>query len=71
MTATTTSTETAVRYLTPEESRAFFDAQLQELLGIGGDEFLRRWDAGEWDGIADDLEHLDILYLAMLGAGER
>jgi hypothetical protein len=33
--------------LTPEEARAVFEADIRRLLGISGDEFLRRYDAGE------------------------
>ena len=71
MAITQTPTEPATRQLDPEEWWRFFDSQAQALLSMGGAEFLRRWEAGEWDGIADDPEHRDILYLAMLGAGER
>ena len=51
--------------LSPEESRAFFDAKARELLDISGEEFVRRWNAGEYDEIADDPAHSDIMYLAM------
>ncbi len=33
--------------LTPEEAREVFEADIRRLLGISGDEFLRRYDAGE------------------------
>jgi hypothetical protein len=39
----------------------------RELLGISADEFRRRWNAGEYDEIADDGDHSDITYLALLG----
>jgi hypothetical protein len=55
------------RDLSPEESRAFFDAKARELLGISGDEFMQRWNAGDYDEIADDPAHSDIMYLAILG----
>ncbi len=54
--------------LSPEETRAFFDAKAQELLGISGDEFRRRWRAGYYDATADLPGNSDIIYLAMLGA---
>lgn len=53
--------------LNPEESKAFFDDAARQLLGISGDEFAARWAAGEYDDIADDPEHREVLYLAMLG----
>ena len=31
-----------------EESQAFFDDKARELLVISGEEFLRRWNAGEY-----------------------
>ena len=33
--------------LTNEEFREIFDAEAQRQLGISGDEFVRRWHAGE------------------------
>lgn len=57
--------------LTPEESRAFFDGKAQELLGISGDEFRRRWYAGYYDETADLPGNSDIIYLAMLGASRN
>ncbi len=52
-----------------EESRAFFDTQARERLGISGEEFLRRWHAGEYVEIADEPGNGDIMYLGMLGVG--
>lgn len=37
-----------VEILTREEGRAFFDRQARKYLGISGEEFLRRYDAGEF-----------------------
>lgn len=49
---TTTSTSfadlaTSV-HMTDEEARETFDAAARRHLGTSGEEFLRRWDAGEW-----------------------
>jgi hypothetical protein len=55
-----------VQVLTPEEGRAFFNAQSHELLGISGAEFLRRYDAGEYDAIIDDPAHREIGLLEFL-----
>ncbi|MGH2532470.1 MAG: hypothetical protein ACRDJW_09200 [Thermomicrobiales bacterium] len=62
-----TETPLPVRWLDEEEEREFFDRSVRELLGISGDEFTRRWNAGDYDEIADDPTHWDVLYLAMLG----
>jgi hypothetical protein len=52
--------------LEDDEARAYFDATARELLGMSGEEFLRRLDAGEWEEVIDDGEHSDHLYLAMM-----
>jgi hypothetical protein len=49
-----------------EEARRFFDEQARALVGLSGDEFLRRWDAGEYADVADDPAHAQMMYLAML-----
>ncbi len=36
-----------------EEAREIFDQQVMYELGISGEEFLRRWDAGEYGSFAD------------------
>ncbi|HEX5502573.1 MAG TPA: hypothetical protein VFW96_08105 [Thermomicrobiales bacterium] len=56
-----------VRWLSPEEEWAFFDAQAHAITGMSGAEFLRQLDAGTLQDLADDLEHADLMYLAMLG----
>lgn len=61
-----TEPETAIRWLSDEEARADFDAQARRWLGISGDEFLRRWDAGEYRGVADDADHPHVMSIAML-----
>jgi len=60
-----------VQELTVEETRAFFDRMARELLGISAHEFRRRWNAGEYDAIADDGDHSDIMYLAMFLPRDR
>ena len=56
----------STRFLEEEESRAFFDAQAQRLMGISGEEFIRRYDAGEFEDAPDDAEHHGITELVML-----
>lgn len=53
-----------VRELTHEESRELFDQQAQSWLGISGEEFIRRYDAGEFSDEQLDRDP-DIVYLAM------
>jgi hypothetical protein len=53
-----------IRDLTPDEAKADFDAKARELLGISGEEFLRRLDAGEYDEVLDDpVHHRTVGYL--------
>jgi hypothetical protein len=55
-------------WLTPEKARADIDRQAREIAGVSGDEFIRRLDAGEYDGTPDDAEHRDLIHLSMLAA---
>jgi cell division protein FtsB len=55
-----------IHWVSEDESRAMFDERARELLGMSGDEFLRRYDAGEYDGIADDPDHPEIMRLVAL-----
>jgi len=55
-----------IQLFAPEETRQAFDAQARQFMGMSGEEFIRRWDAGEFAAIADDAEHPEIMRLAML-----
>ncbi|MCV7015658.1 hypothetical protein [Mycolicibacterium madagascariense] len=48
--ATTTETTGGVDYVNPRDSAELFDQIAQKNMGISGTEFLRRWDAGEFEG---------------------
>lgn len=52
--------------VTPEEGWATFDRQARKILGISGEEFLRRWAAGEYREVADAPGHRAIMRLALL-----
>ena len=45
-----------IHFLNPEEGRELFDREARRLFGISGDEFLRRWDSGEYGPIPDTPE---------------
>lgn len=61
-----------VRMLTAEESWADFDGFARKHLGISGEEFLARLDAGEYDDVIDDpADHSAIVYLGALSRGVR
>jgi len=40
--------------LSPEEAMDMFDRQAMRLVGMSGEEFLRRWDAGEFQPVPDE-----------------
>lgn len=37
-----------IRELSHKDGRLYFDEQAQKYLGISGDEFLQRWDRGDY-----------------------
>lgn len=48
--------------LTREEGIAMFDRQARERLGMSGEEFLKRWEAGE----IEDPDRNDVMMLVMM-----
>ena len=59
-------TDDNFHWLDAEDGRQAFEEQARELLGITGEEFLRRLDAGVYDDVRDDIEHRDVTYLSLL-----
>lgn len=55
-----------VIWVTPEEGRRIFDEAARKWIGISGDEFIQRWEAGEYAEIPDDLEHRRYLELSLM-----
>jgi hypothetical protein len=53
-------------YVSTEEARRMFDEAARRIAGMSGEEFVRRYDAGEYANTPDDEEHRDIIELAML-----
>jgi hypothetical protein len=51
------------RKYSAEEAQMIFDEAAQTHLGVSGEEFLRRWDAGEF---ADDPDRPEVIDIAML-----
>jgi hypothetical protein len=58
--------DSGIRFLDDDEAREQFDRQAQRLLGISGDEFIRRYDAGEYDTLQDDRQQDAVMKLDML-----
>lgn len=48
--------------LSREEGRAMFDRNAQEWLGMSGDEFIQKWEAGE----IEDPDRTDVIMLAIM-----
>ncbi|HZO29406.1 MAG TPA: hypothetical protein VFH48_25810 [Chloroflexota bacterium] len=60
------SSEDGIRFLDDDEAHALFDAQAHELVGMSGEEFLRRLDAGEWRDVIDDPRRPELSFLVSL-----
>ena len=52
--------------VSPEEGRRMFDEAARKIAGISGAEFIRCVDAGEYAEMPDDVEHRELVELAML-----
>ena len=63
MATTTDKAALGVEECSPEEGRALFDAAARRHLGVSGEEFLAKWDAGDYD---DDPDNPDVVRVAML-----
>lgn len=54
------------RVLSSEEGRALFEREAQRILGLSSEEFLRRWDAGEYRNLPDTEETRRVMRVAFL-----
>ncbi len=54
--------ESRIIYLTQEEGIALLDRQARKYLGMSGEEFVRKWEAGE----IEDPDRTDVLRVAFL-----
>lgn len=62
-----TATKRNTHELTREEGRAILDEQASRYLNMGGDAFIRAWDAGEFDQNPDRPEVMRVAMLIDLG----
>jgi hypothetical protein len=60
---TTPTTNGHIRELTREEGIALLDREARRRLHMSGEEFIRAWEAGEFD---DDPDRPEVMYVAML-----
>lgn len=49
-----------------EEALAFFEREIQRLMGMSGSEFIRRYDAGEYEDLEDIPENWNVLRASFL-----
>ena len=63
---TTTDAIAGIDLATPDEARELFDRRARQLLQISGEEFLKRWDAGEYHPVPDAVEGRKIGELVMM-----
>lgn len=49
--------------VTPREGRRMYDEAVRKYMNMSGEEFLRRWDAGEWHELYDKSGYWYIGYL--------
>ena len=54
-----------VRFLDDDEARDLFDRDPRRLMGMSGDELLRRYDAGEYNRPLEDPEEENIMLMLM------
>ena len=52
--------------LDPELGNAMFDQEARRIVGFSGDEFIARWDAGEFRDFEDTPEGRELVHLILL-----
>jgi hypothetical protein len=52
--------------VSPEEGKAIFDEAARTMMGMSGDEFIERWESGEYDEIIDTAGYRHIWDLVFL-----
>ena len=55
-----------VQFISAAEARELFDYQARKLVGMSGEEFLRRWDEGEFRDLFDKRGHAELTHLVMM-----
>jgi hypothetical protein len=58
--------QSQIRFLDDDESHAFFDAQARRLMKMSGEEFLRRYNAGEFVVEMDGPQHITLTEIVMM-----
>jgi hypothetical protein len=55
-----------VQFISAAEAREIFDYRARQAMGMSGEEFLRRWDAGEFRELFDKRGHEELTSLVMM-----
>jgi hypothetical protein len=55
-----------IRFLDDDESHQYFDREARRLMNMSGAEFIRRYDAGEFEAELDGPQHRALAKLVML-----
>ncbi len=58
--------ETIEPILSSREAYEIFDAEVQRLMGMSGEEFTERWESGEYAKIADKPDNRHLMRLALM-----
>lgn len=66
MDTTLKPTESKIHWMDDDGARAAFEAAAQRWMGMSGEKFLCRWDAGEYIELFDDPDHIGVLMVATL-----
>jgi len=66
MTDTVSQTEQGVHWISDHEARAIFDDEATRVMGMSGEEFLRRYDDGDFQDVHRDGENQGFVKLEML-----
>lgn len=71
MAAITESARSQVEYLTGDGARKLFDEVARRNLGVSGEEFIRRWNDGEYAARREQPEVVRVAMLQNLGRAEN
>jgi len=63
--------ERGCRIFTGEEGAFQFDRAVRAMLGISGDEFIRRWEAGAYAAWADKAGYRYLMHLGLMSGSGR
>jgi hypothetical protein len=58
--------DSRIHLLDDEESHQLFDAEARRLMNMSGEEFLRRYDTGEFEAEMDGPRHSQLVQMVML-----